>query len=269
MPFRANNIAHLWRVWVANVRTGLIREMQFRLNFYSSLLRQLLWLASFMLLINIIFTQTNSLAGWSQGQVFTLLALSRIIEGISDALFNRNINNLPAAVNSGKFDFYLTKPLPAQFHAAFHRFRLIDCGNVLNGLVLLAYAILIEPTTHSLKAWLLFSFLAFLGIIIYYSLLITLVTLVFFLERFEAFYAISELLSEPLTVPFDIFPPGAKTVLTYLLPLAFIVFVPAQALTGRLALWQLPAAFLITAIFLAIANLAWRSGLRRYSSASS
>jgi ABC-type uncharacterized transport system permease subunit len=42
-----------------------------------------------------------------------------------------------------------------------------------------------------------------------------------------------------------------------------------QALTGRLALWQVPVAIAIAAIFLTLANLAWRAGLRRYSSASS
>jgi ABC-2 type transport system permease protein len=269
MLYLGNNAKHLLRVWFANVRTGLVREMEFRLNFFSGVIRQLVWLASFVLLIHVIYLNTNSLAGWTQGQMLTLLALSRIIEGISDALFNRNIGNLPEAVNSGKFDYYLTKPLPAQFHTAFHRFKLLDVGNVLNGLALLIYAFIVEPSTHSLVSWLIFIVMALLGITIYYCLQIILVSMTFFLERFDAFIAISQLLSEPLTVPFDIFPPGAKTVLTYILPLAFIVFIPAQALTDRLHLWQLPAAIIITVVLIQIANITWRAGLRRYSSASS
>lgn len=269
MSSLGNNLKHLLRVWLANVRTGLVREMEFRVNFYSGLIRQIMWLASFVLLIHVIYLNTDALAGWTQGQALTLLALSRIIEGLSDAFFNRNIGNLPEAVNSGKFDYYLTKPLPAQFHTAFHRFKFLDLGNFMNGAVLLIYAAIIEPSTHSLAAWLTFLLLACLGIVIYYSLLITLVSVTFFLERFDSFIAISQLISEPLTVPFDIFPPGTKTVLTYLLPIAFIVFVPAQALTGRLHIWQVPVAILIAAVTLLIANLVWRAGLRRYSSASS
>ncbi len=270
MPFLdSRQINHLWRVWLANVRTGLVREMEFRTNFYSGIFRQMLWLISFILLIHALYQQTNSLAGWTQGQVFTLLALSRIIEGASDAFFNRNIGNFPEAVNNGTFDYYLTKPLPAQFHTAFHRFKFLDLGNVVNGIVLLIYASIIEPTTHSLAVWSAGIFLAMLGIIIYYSVLITIVSLVFFAERFDSFIAISQLLSEPLTVPFDVFPPGIKTALTYLIPLAFIVFVPAQALTSRLQWWQMPMALLIAVIFLVLANFVWRAGLRRYSSASS
>lgn len=264
-----SSIRHLARVWRANARAAVVREMEFRANFISGLLRQVVWLASFILLVHIMFQHTASLTGWSQVQVLTLLALSRIIEGFSDALFNRNISNLPSAVQTGKFDLYLTKPVPAQFHTAFHRVKVLEAGNVLLGLVLLAYAVSREPSLFTLSHWLAFTVLSLLGITIYYSVLIALVSLSFYLERFEAFFAIDNLISEPLTAPFDVFPPGVKTALTYLIPLAFIVFVPAQALTGRLALQQLPASLLMAAIFLTLANLAWRAGLRRYSSASS
>ncbi|MBI4021974.1 MAG: ABC-2 family transporter protein [Candidatus Andersenbacteria bacterium] len=274
MPFpdsrtHFNLIPHLARVWRANARAAIIREMEFRANFVSGLLRQVVWLASFILLIRVMFQHTASLAGWTQVQVLTLLALSRIIEGFSDALFNRNISDLPTAVQTGKFDYYLLKPIPAQFHTAFHRFKLLDLGNVLIGLALLAYAVSREPSMFTPGRWLAFAVLALAGIAIYYSVLISLASLSFYFERFEAFFAIDNLLSEPLTAPFDVFPPGVKTALTYLIPLALIVYVPTQALTGRLALWQLPVALLIMIIFLTLANLAWRAGIKRYSSASS
>lgn len=265
----SRDIWHLARVWRANARASVVREMEFRANFISGLLRQIVWLASFILLIHVMFQHTDRVAGWTQVQVLTLLALSRIIEGISDALFNRNISNLPSAVQSGKFDFYLLKPIPAQFHTAFHRFKLLDLGNVFIGFALLAYAVGQEPSMFTPARWLAFAALALVGIIIYYSVLIALASLSFYFERFEAFFAIDNLISEPLTAPFDVFPPGVKTALTYLIPLAFIVFVPAQALTGRLAQGQLPVAILIAAVCLLLANLAWRAGLRRYTSASS
>ena len=107
------------------------------------------------------------------------------------------------------------------------------------------------------------------GLIIFYSLLILLASLVFYIERLEALWSFLQLITEPLTVPFDVFPTTPRLALTYALPLAFIVFVPAQAITGRLQLWQLPTAIALAAIFLILANLAWRAGLRRYSSASS
>lgn len=260
---------HLARVWLGGARASLVREMEFRANFYSGLARQLLWFFSFVLMIHVIFANTPTLAGWSQSQVLILLALSRLIEGLADAFFHRNIGDLPEAVQTGKFDFYLLRPVPVQFYTALRRLRFLDLGNAAIGVLLLTYTASHEPALFTAAGTLSFLLLVVLGMTIYYSILLTLASLVFFLDRMDAFAAISNLVSEPLTVPFDIFPAGLKTALTYLIPLAFVVFIPAQALTGHLAPSSLPLALLTAAISLTVANLVWRAGLKRYSSASS
>lgn len=264
-----DNSLHLLRVWLANARTSVIRDMEFRVNFLSGLLRQLLWLCTFIFLVEVIFQNAKSLSGWSQADVLVILALSRLIEGTIDSLFSRNIMEFPDIVQLGKFDYYLTKPVPVQFYSAFLRFRILNTGNVIAGIFLLTYALMISEVTLRASHVLAFILLAFLGIIVYYSILIILASAVFVLEQFHSFPGLSHLLSQPLTVPFDIFPRGPRIALTYLLPLAFFVFVPAQALTGRLSWWQIPVAIGLAALFLLLANVAWRAGLRRYTSASS
>ena len=270
MRFLDNNISHLWKVWLATSKASIVREMEFRANFILGVIRQSLWLGIFVIFINLIFGQTDSLSGWSQNQVLIILALSRLIEGFMNAMFVNNLMMLPRTVQTGEFDFYLLKPVPVQFYTAFRFFRYQNVGNMALGLILLGYAltrsdaIMVSPLN-----WLLFIALVFLGITIYYCLLILVASLVFVLERLEALWGFNELFSEPLTVPFDIFPRGPRIALTYLLPLAFVVFVPAQALTDRLAWWQLPLATLLALIFLTLSNIAWKAGLRRYSSASS
>lgn len=268
MPFLANS-KHLLTTWLANVRVSLIREMEFRVNFFSGLLRQTMWLLAFVFFVETIFQNTTALAGWNKSEVLIVLALSRLIEGTINTLFGRNIANFPSLVRTGTFDYLLTKPLPSQFTVAFSRFKLMETGNILAGIGLLIYALALQPQLPGFTAWLAALFFAIAGITIYYCLLMISVSLVFYLEQFEAFPAISGLLSDPLTVPFNVFPAGIQTVLTYLIPLAFVVFVPAQALTDRLHTWQLPVALLITTVFLILTNFAWRAGLRRYTSASS
>jgi len=258
----------LLKVWRASVRAGLVREMEFRANFLLGVIRQFLWLAIFLFTIEVIFQNANSLAGWNKAQVLVILALSRLIEGILDIFLTRNIAEMPHLVQTGQFDFHLLKPVPAQFYSAFRKTNLYNIGNFTAGLILFAYATTLIPHISSLQ-WALFVIITILGITIYYSLLILVTSLVFFTERLESLWGFLSLFTEPLTVPFDIFPRLPRVALTYLLPIAFLVFVPTQALTGRLQLWQLPVAIAITAIFLLLANLAWRAGLKRYSSASS
>lgn len=267
MPSLVSN--HLWKVWKSSTRASLVREMEFRANFIAGLIRQGLWLLIFVFLVKTIFQNTERLAGWEQSEVLTIVALSRILEGIINSLFAHNIMELPELVRQGKFDFHLTKPVPAQFYTAFRRTGIDNIGNLTAGTILLIFSLAANHTPVTLSDALFFILLSVAGIIIYYSLLILAASLVFVLERLEFLWGFHILMSEPLTVPFDIFPRLPRLALTYILPLAFIVFVPAQALTGRLSWWQVPVALLIAAAFLLLANLAWRAGLRRYSSASS
>lgn len=268
MPSLANS-RHLLRFWLAALRASLVREMEFRANFWLGIIRNLLWLGVFLLQIEVIFHNTPTLAGWSKPDVLIILALSRLIEGLMNTFFGHNLAELPHLVQTGRFDLHLLKPLPAQFHLSFGRFSLYQLGNVTAGLILLGYAGYLRQPGPALTSWLTLIFLSSLGLVIYYSLLVLISSLVFFLERLEALWGYLTLLTEPLTVPFNIFPRSVQAALTYLIPLAFLVFIPAQSLTGTLTGRQVILAVIITLVFFILANLAWQTGLKRYSSASS
>jgi ABC-2 type transport system permease protein len=57
--------------------------------------------------------------------------------------------------------------------------------------------------------------------------------------------------------------------LTFLVPVAFAVTVPAEALTNRLTLQSLGLATLLAVGFMLLARFIWFTGLRAYSGASS
>ena len=67
--------------------------------------------------------------------------------------------------------------------------------------------------------------------------------------------------------PVTIYPGWLPARLTFLVPIAFAVTVPAEALTSRLAGRRLPCGRFALALFL-FTRWWWRFGLRRYSGAS-
>lgn len=270
MPSPRSNLGHLFRVWRSLGRASLMADITFRFNFLLGVVRQLLWLGVFLLMIEVMFRNTSSLAGWEKSEVFIILALSRLIEGAMHMFIVPNLIHLVfEAVPNGTFDFYLTKPLPLQFYTAFRQPSTESIGNVAAGIILLAYA-LSQPTIDlNALEWLLFGTLIAISFIIYYNLLFLTAVLVFFLERFQGIWGFWSIFSEPLTVPFDVFPRAPRLAMTYLLPLAFIVFVPAQAATGKISWQSVPIATAAAVIITLITNIVWRAGLRRYSSASS
>jgi ABC-2 type transport system permease protein len=69
--------------------------------------------------------------------------------------------------------------------------------------------------------------------------------------------------------PVSIYPGWLRFALTFIVPVAFAVTVPAQALAGTLTWQVLAGACVFAAALFAAARLFWKAGLRRYGSASS
>jgi ABC-2 type transport system permease protein len=68
--------------------------------------------------------------------------------------------------------------------------------------------------------------------------------------------------------PVGIYPGWLKYGLTFLVPLAFAITVPSEAVTGRLT-WQAVAVAAGTTVgMLVLSRWFWRRGLRRYDGAS-
>jgi ABC-2 type transport system permease protein len=65
-----------------------------------------------------------------------------------------------------------------------------------------------------------------------------------------------------------IYPEWLRVSLTFLVPIAFAVTVPAQALTGRLTVDVFVLAFGFAIVAVAASRAFFRYGLRRYSGAS-
>jgi ABC-2 type transport system permease protein len=68
--------------------------------------------------------------------------------------------------------------------------------------------------------------------------------------------------------PVGIYPSWLRLILTILVPVAFAVTIPSEALTGRLSLSTLTLATALTAVIFTISHAIWRLGLRNYAGAS-
>lgn len=68
--------------------------------------------------------------------------------------------------------------------------------------------------------------------------------------------------------PVGIYPAWLRFILTFLVPIAFAVTVPAEGLVGRLTGPTLLTAILVALLILLISRLFWRFAIRYYSGAS-
>ena len=74
-------------------------------------------------IVSILFTNTQSLAGWSKEEVFLLVGILRLMTTFFSLFFQRSINHLVGEVKMGNLDIILTKPISSQFYYSFFLMR--------------------------------------------------------------------------------------------------------------------------------------------------
>lgn len=264
-----NALRRYGRLYRVFARNNLVRELEFRGNFWAKVATNLAWLGLYVLLLQVLFRNTQAIAGWSEGEMFLLIGTFMFTRAWMDILFTQNLGKLPEMVRLGTLDFVLTKPVGSQFFVSARFVSLDEVGSLFGALAVLGYGLwkaALVPTLGQILAWL---FLVGCGLLVFYAIQFMLMTLSFWLVRLDNLGALADTVVFVARYPPDIFGKFLAGVFTYVLPLAFLGAIPALAFKEGVRAWWLLAAVAIMAVFLLAAALFWRFATRAYSSASS
>ncbi len=114
----------------------------------------------------------------------------------------------------------------------------------------------------------LFALTIVLGTVMIYCAWLAVTITGFWAVRMDVLVELFDGLYQAGRWPVTIYPGWLRLTFTFLVPLAFAVTVPAQALTHRLGLGTVLGAAALAALLLVLTRLLWRFGLRHYSGAS-
>ncbi len=259
---------NLFRLMWSYFRIGAMNELQYRANFFLQVLQSLVALATGLIGLSLVFAHTTELRGWSRPELLAVMGVHVLMGGVIRATIQPNMERLMGDVQEGTLDFALTKPADSQVMVSVREIRIWQTVDIVMGLVLLSVAV------YQLQAWLSISavlgFVAalLLGAMTIYSFWLMLTTGAFWIVRMEQVVELFQGVYQAGRWPVGIYPGWLRTVLTFLVPIAFAVTVPAEALTGRLTWRTLLGAALLSLMLMFLARVVWRTGLRRYSGAS-
>ena len=262
-------ITRYGRVYWACLRNCLARELEFRSSFALSAGSTILWAIFSMLLAGLVFSNVRQVAGWDLDRMFVLTGSFLVVEGLSSALFQRNMQRLSEMVNKGELDFVLIRPISSQFLVSI---RYVDFGDLPTAIVGFGYVVIglgrlgIVPGPLEIVSYLVLLVSALLSL---YALWFMAVTLVLWTGRINNISAIMPPFIELGRMPSDIYRGIAKPLLTYGLPIAAIATLPSRALLGILEPTALPYQLALTVVLLWASSRFWHYSLRRYTSASS
>ena len=249
-------------------KVGAMNELQYRANFAAELLQSGIALATGLAVLALVFAQTPSLGGWSQPELLAVMGVHTLMGGIVWTFIDPNMQRLIADVREGTLDFVLTKPADSQLLVTIREVRIWHGVDVVIGLVVLGVAVVqiggqIGPLDVAA-----FVVALLLGASMIYCFWMILTTGAFWIVRMDDIHELFEGVYEAGRWPVTIYPGWLRIGLTFLVPIAFAVTVPAEALTSRLtpATLGLAAAFALG--LLAFTRWFWRFGLKNYSGAS-
>jgi ABC-2 type transport system permease protein len=171
-------------------------------------------------------------------------------------------------VVTGNLDYTLTKPEDAQLLVSVSQVRIWKMIDVVLGLGVLLIATVQQAAVLGPAHAAAFLIAMLSGAAIIYSFWIVLAALAFWFIRIENILQIFWAMYTAGRWPVGIYPGWLRWLLTFVVPIAFAVTVPAEAVAGRLTLPMLASSIALAVALIGFSRWFWRHGLARYSGAS-
>ncbi|PVG84048.1 transporter [Nocardioides gansuensis] len=220
----------------------------------------------------IMFANIDHLGGFGLREVALLYGASGIGIGIADTLIG-SVERIGTYVRTGRLDQMLTKPVPLLVQVCADQFTLRRLGRITQAAVVFAWAAPVVDWT--LLRVLVAVVMMASATVIFFALFVGFSCIQFWTTDASEFangftYGGNTVTQYPLTV----FPREVLVSLTFVLPIAFVNWYPCLYLLGRDDPFGMPAWLqfcspVAAVVSMALALLAWRTGVRHYTSTGS
>lgn len=247
----------------------LAAQLEYRANFMGAILASLAESGVALLGIAVLFGQpgTTSVGGWSFHEALLVVGLFTLTEGFISVFIQPNMSRIAEAVRTGSMDFTLLKPVDAQFNVSTRNLNVLRVTDLMIGLGLTIYAAshLVVTPGGVLAAALLY----LCALVIVYCIWLALSTTAFWFVKTQNASELFNGVFGAARFPVTAFPVPVRAFLTFIVPVAFITTVPAQALTRTMTPALAVAAPLVAATLFSLTRLFWLRAVGSYTSASS
>jgi len=255
----------LYRVLISQFFKVVIQsKVDFLMGLFGFFLSQI----SGILFLYLVFRQIPHLQGWSLEQLIFIYGFAQIPRGI-DHLLTDNIWLVAwRLVINGDFDRYMLRPMNVFFQIIAEKLQPDALGELLVGSILVIYSSVQGVVRWSGEKALLFLVSILAGALIYTSIKLFFASFSFWIKRSGPFLQFAYELADFAKYPTDIYNKGIRFVITWVIPFAFVAYLPASFFHGVNAKGSIIALeCLIAALFWIVAYAVFCKGIRRYESA--
>lgn len=257
------------RYFAVSVRS----QLQYRASVLMTMLGHLLVTGFEFFGMWALFDRFGQLRGWSLAEVALLYGMANIAFAFAEAA-GRGFKIFGKMVRNGDFDRILLRPRGTAFQIGAQHFELVRLGRFLQGVAVLVYAVVELDLIVSAPRVALLGSAIVGGACIFTGLFVVQATVAFWtVESLELFATVTYGGVETAQYPMAIYREGFRNFFTYVIPLAFVNYVPALAVLDRPESfgpeWLAWASPLFGVAFLWLCLQGWRVGVRHYRSTGS
>lgn len=257
-----------FRVWFLTTKNAALSQLTTSYAVVFFTLGKIVRFLFFFAFIFVVVRSAASLAGYTPHQVIFFFLVFNLID-ITAQFFFRGVYVFRPLVVRGRFDLDLVKPLPSFFRPLFGWTDILDFF-VLVPLWIFTLYFVFSYGLVSAPIYLVYFLLLYLAsILIAFAFHLFVCSVCVITTEIDHLILVYRDLINMARFPTDIYQRGIRWILTFVIPIAVMITVPAKALLGLLSFWGVTFTFLV-GIVLAWASLKfWQFALTRYSSASS
>lgn len=251
------------------LQLAIARETQYRANFLAlsgvGLIETIVTILPMLLL----FSFTDSLDGWTQGEAIALVGLYRIAISIYEFWAGNGVLGLSSAVESGDLDLLLIRPVNAQFLVTFRYVTLFQLVNMLIGVVVFAIGATRSDFAVSWQSAVQTLFIFACGLVLLSVIISAGSYISFRATTVQQLPWVVIDIAQMGQYPISFYPGAVRSLLTIIVPVAFVTTIPINALRGSVGWGTVGLAIVFAAASLVALRWWWNNSVRHYASASS
>src|SRR5512147_1306130 len=218
----------------AFLKVNVQMSLAYRADTVVNILLNLMWLGWELLSLKIIFSNTETIAGWGFSELIALLGVFRLVHTLMAALIWPNTEKFNQSIRDGSMDYTLLQPASSMFLVTFSRITVWRAWDLILAIVLIVVGVNLSGGTTTPIDILTFILLTASGAVVIYSLWIVLIALTFWFTKFDNNVTILQALVDAGRYPATVYPAWLRLIVTFIVPIAVATTVPLQALRGEL-----------------------------------
>ena len=249
-------------------------RLQYRLSFWMMCIAIVAGEACMVGLLGALLSKFRTVDGWTLAEIVFLYGLANLAYSLMRILGSQ-LDDFDRYIVRGELDTVLIKPVPPLFYILASRVELHHAARALTSVAIFVVALNLAHIRWTMSVAVFAVTTVLSGGAIMFALILICATVALWTTKSGK---LTDLLitstKEAATFPISIYPLAVRLVLTFILPVAFVTYYPAQRFLQKEEFLGMPEFFQFAApvaalVMLGIGYLFWHYGLRRYQSTGS